>query len=168
MHHRFDFYDSETNAVWLSRAPAGYHLQIANGWSGPVALVEERAGQGRLIVDGESERVAYVVDGDVVHIQCRGRAYAVRYIDPLVALASAGDEASHNVARAPMPGVVVSVKVAARRCGRGRRRADGDRKHELETRICAPQAGIVERIHVKDGDSFDRDAVLASLSQGDR
>lgn len=167
MHHRFDF-DSETNAVWLSRAPAGYHLQIANGWSGPVALVEERAGQGRLIVDGESERVAYVVDGDVVHIHCRGRAYAVRYIDPLVALASAGDEASHNVARAPMPGVVVSVKVAP-----GDAVAAGAvlmviESMKLETRICAPQAGIVERIRVKDGDSFDRDAVLATLSQGDR
>jgi biotin carboxyl carrier protein len=39
---------------------------------------------------------------------------------------------------------------------------------KLETPIRAPQAGVVERIHVKDGDSFDRDAVLATLSQGDR
>src|ERR1700736_4140796 len=106
VHHRFDL-DGETNAVWLSRGPAGYHLQIADGWSGSVALIEERVGHGRLIVDGKSEQVAYVV-----HIHCGGRAYAVRYVDPLLALASAGDEAGHNVARAPMPGVVVSVKVA--------------------------------------------------------
>ncbi|HLY87808.1 MAG TPA: biotin/lipoyl-containing protein [Acetobacteraceae bacterium] len=165
VHHRFDL-DGEINELWLSRGPAGYHLQIADGWSGSVALIEERAGHGRLVVDGKSEQVAYVVDGDVVHIHCRGRAYAVRYVDPLLALASASDEAGHNVARAPMPGVVVSVKVTL-----GDTVAAGAvlmviESMKLETPIRAPQDGVIERIHVRDGESFDRDAVLATLSQG--
>jgi biotin carboxyl carrier protein len=149
----------------MSREPAGYHLQIADGWSGPVALVEEGAGYGRLDVGGKSERVAYVVDGDVVHIHCRGQAYAVHYVDPLVPLAGAIDEAGHSVARAPMPGVVVSVNAAP-----------GDsvlagavlvviESMKLETQIRAPQDGVVERIHVKIGENFERDAVLATLSQ---
>jgi len=37
---------------------------------------------------------------------------------------------------------------------------------KLETQIRASQDGIVERLHVKDGDSFDRDAILVTLSQG--
>lgn len=37
---------------------------------------------------------------------------------------------------------------------------------KLETQIRASQDGIVERLHVKDGDSFDRDAILVTLLQG--
>jgi biotin carboxyl carrier protein len=166
LHHRFDL-DGETRAVWLSRAPAGYHLQIADGWAGPVGLVEEGASDGRLIVDGESERVAYFVDRDVVHVHMRGRAYAVRYIDPLGALADANDEAGHNVARSPMPGVVVSVKVAPGDAVSAGTVLMVIESMKLETAIRASQGGIVERIHVKDGESFERDAVLATLSLGD-
>jgi 3-methylcrotonyl-CoA carboxylase alpha subunit len=80
-------------------------------------------------------------------------------------MAGAIDEAGHSVARAPMPGVVVSVNAAP-----------GDsvlagavlvviESMKLETQIRAPQDGVVERIHVKIGENFERDAVLATLSQ---
>ena len=165
MSHRFDL-DGEANALWLSRTPAGYNLQIVSGWSGPVALVEDGTGLAMLNVGGKSERVVYAVDGDVIHIHCRGCAYAVHYVDPLVALADANDEAGHNVARAPMPGVVVSLKVQP-----GATVLAGSvlmviESMKLETAIRAPQDGVVEQIHVKEGESFDRNAVLATLSQG--
>ena len=37
---------------------------------------------------------------------------------------------------------------------------------KLETSIRASQEGAVDRVHVREGESFDRDAVLVTLSQG--
>ena len=164
MYHRFDL-DGKANGVWLSRLGNGYQLQVEGGWHGTVALAEDGPGQGHLTIDGERVPVAYALDGDVIHIHCGGRAYALHYVDPLAAFARAGDDSGLNVARAPMPGVVVAVKVAP-----------GDEvlagtvlmvieSMKLETSIRAPQDGIVEKIHVKAGDSFDRDALLATLLQ---
>jgi 3-methylcrotonyl-CoA carboxylase alpha subunit len=130
-----------------------------------VALVEERKGEARVIVDGRNESVIYVVDGDLVHVHLGGQSYAVQYVDPLVALSGVADDAGHNVARAPMPGVVLSVRVSV-----GERVAAGTvvaiiESMKLETAIRASQDGIVEKIHVRDGQSFDRDAALVTLAR---
>ncbi len=164
MHHTFNI-DGKTHALWLSRSSEGYRLELAGGWSGPVALVENHKGHARLIVDGRSELVVYVVDGDLVHVHLGGQSHTVRYIDPLVELSGAADSAGHNVARAPMPGVVLSVRVSV-----GERVAAGTviaiiESMKLETAIRASQDGIVEKVHVREGESFDRDAFLVTLSQ---
>jgi biotin carboxyl carrier protein len=89
----------------------------------------------------------------------------VRYVDPLVALAVEADTAGHHIARAPMPGVVVSVKAVV-----GERVVAGTvvaviESMKLETAIRVAQDGIVEKIHVTAGESFDRDAALVTLSR---
>jgi biotin carboxyl carrier protein len=89
----------------------------------------------------------------------------VRYVDPLVALAVEADAAGHHIARAPMPGVVVSVKAVV-----GERVVAGTvvaviESMKLETAIRAAQDGVVEKIHVRAGESFDRDAALVTLSR---
>src|SRR5258708_27798430 len=124
VNHTFDI-GGEPHAIWLSRLPEGYRLALAEGGSAAVSLVQTRSGEGRLTVDGSSEPIAYVVEGDAVYIHLGGRSYAVRYVDPLVALAVEADAAGHHIARAPMPGVVVSGKavvgerVVAGRAGAG-------------------------------------------------
>jgi biotin carboxyl carrier protein len=164
VYHRFDL-DGKANGVWLSRLGSGYQLQVEGGWRGSVALTEDKPGYGHLTIDGDRLPVAYAVDGDTIHVHCRGRAYELHYVDPLAAFAGSGDDGGQNVARAPMPGVVVAVKVAP-----------GDpvlagtvlmviESMKLETAIRASQDGVVETVHVKAGDSFDRDALLATLSQ---
>jgi biotin carboxyl carrier protein len=166
VHHTFDI-GGEPHAIWLSRSPEGYRLALAEGGSAAVSLAQTRGGEGRLTVDGSSEPIAYVVEGDTVHIHLRGRSYAVRYVDPLVALAVEADTAGHHIARAPMPGVVVSVRAVV-----GERVAAGAvvaviESMKLETTIRAAQDGIVEKIHVRAGESFDRDAALVTLSRED-
>jgi len=165
MHHRFDI-DGDPRDLWLSRLPSGYHLKIVDGWEGPVALADGGVGCGLLSVNGVTEAVAYAVDGDAVHIHYRGRAYTVRYLDPLLALSSAVDAAGHAVARAPMPGTVVSVKVAP-----GDAVAAGTvlvviESMKLETQIRASLDGVVEEVHVREGQSFDRGAALATVALG--
>jgi biotin carboxyl carrier protein len=164
LHHTFNI-DGKTHSLWLSRSSGGYRLALAEGWSGPVALVENYKGQACLIVDGRDEPVVYVVDGDLVHVHLGGQSHTVRYIDPLVELSGVTDSAAHNIARAPMPGVVLSVRVSV-----GERVAAGTviaiiESMKLETTIRASQHGVVEKIHVREGASFDRDAVLVTLSQ---
>ena len=163
MHHTFDI-GGEPHAIWLSRSPGGYRLALAEGESAAVSLAQTHGSEGRLTVDGSSEPIAYVVEGDTVHIHLRGRSYAVRYVDPLVALAVEADAAGHHIARAPMPGVVVSVKAVV-----GERVVAGAvvaviESMKLETTIRAAQDGVVEKIHVRAGESFDRDAALVTLS----
>lgn len=165
MDHTFDL-GGKPHAIWLSRSPDGYRLTLAEGESAAISLTQTRRGEGRLTVDGSSEPVVYVVDGDTVHIHLRGRSYAVRYVDPLIALAIEADAAGHHIARAPMPGVVVSVKAVV-----GERVVAGTvvaviESMKLETAIRAAQDGVVEKIHVTAGESFDRDAALVTLSGG--
>jgi biotin carboxyl carrier protein len=164
MHHMFDI-AGESHAIWLSRSAEGYRLTLADDRPAVVSLIQTRGGEASLTVDGISEHVAYVVEGDTVHIHLRGRSYAVRYIDPLVALPVEADAAGHHIARAPMPGVVVSVKAIV-----GERVASGTvvaviESMKLETAIRAAQDGIVEKIHVRAGESFDRDAALVTFSR---
>ena len=165
MFHKFDL-SGVTHELWLAPTDIGYHLYIHDAWSGPVALADEGAGRGRLTVAGTSEAVAFAVDGDVIHIHMRGRTRSLRYVDPLRALASADANDGHNVARAPMPGTVVAMKVAPGDAVTAGTILMVIESMKLETQIRASQDGVVERLHVKDGDSFDRDTILVTLSQG--
>jgi 3-methylcrotonyl-CoA carboxylase alpha subunit len=164
LHHTFTI-DGKTHTLWLSRSSESYRLELPSGWSGPVALVEQCKGEAHLTINGRSEPVVYAFDGDLVHVHLAGQSYAVRYIDPLVALTGVADEAGHDIARAPMPGVMLSVKASV-----GERVAAGTvvaiiESMKLETAIRASKDGIVEKIHIKEGESFDRDAALVTLSE---
>jgi len=165
MFHKFGL-GGLTHELWLAPTAIGYHLQVLDAWSGPVALVVEGTGRGRLTVAGVSEAVAFAVDGDVVHVHLRGRTRSLRYVDPLQALASVAADDGHNLARAPMPGAVVALKVAPGDAVTAGTVLMVIESMKLETQIRASQDGIVERLHVKDGDSFDRDAILVTLLQG--
>jgi biotin carboxyl carrier protein len=165
MFHKFDL-GGVMHELWLAPTVNGYYLRIVDGWSGTVALADEGTGRGSLTVAGISEAVAFAVDGDVIHIHMRGRTRSLRYVDPLRALASVEGDDGHNVARAPMPGTVVALKVVPGDAVTAGTVLMVIESMKLETQIRASQDGIVERLHVKDGDSFDRDAVLVTLSQG--
>src|ERR1700726_5015898 len=165
MLHKFDL-GSATRELWLAPTAGGYHLHVLDGWRGPVALTEQTAGRGQVTVAGTSHAVPFAIDGDVIHVHMRGRTRSLRYVDPLRALASAGGDDGHNVARAPMPGTVVALKVVPGDAVTAGTVLVVIESMKLETQIRASQDGIVERLHVKDGDSFDRDAILVTLSQG--
>jgi 3-methylcrotonyl-CoA carboxylase alpha subunit len=165
MFHKFDL-GGVTHELWLAPTAHGHHLHILDRWSGPVAFAEEATGRGSLAVAGTSEAVAFAVDGDVIHIHMRGRTRSLRYVDPLRALAAVDGDDGHNVARAPMPGTVVALKVAPGDAVTAGTVLMVIESMKLETQIRASQDGIVERLHVKDGDSFDRDAILVTLLQG--
>jgi acetyl/propionyl-CoA carboxylase alpha subunit len=124
----------------------------------------QRDGPGRFIaqLDGRSVRLHAVADGDQVWVHWRGRAWALKRIDPTRATGPGGAAAA-GTAHAPMPGVVVSLQVAPRQTV-----SVGDallviESMKLQTTICAAIDGVVTELPLTVGQSFERGAVLARL-----
>lgn len=120
------------------------------------------AGRGfRVSLDDRTDIVWLVVDHDHVYIHALGRAWQVEVIDPLDRSKDVADQA--DLATAPMPGTVVTVSVE-----NGQRVASGQplvimESMKMQSEIVAWRDGVVERIHVEVGDTFDRGAALVAL-----
>lgn len=114
------------------------------------------------LLDGRSERLQAVADGDRVWVHWRGRAFALERIDPTRS-AGAGSAEAAGSAHAPMPGVVVSLLVAP-----GQTVSEGDallviESMKLQTTICAAIDGKVAELPFAVGQTFQRGAVLARV-----
>jgi acetyl/propionyl-CoA carboxylase alpha subunit len=161
--HTFEL-DGAHHQLWLSRGPQGYRLRWQDKMIAPITFSHHAGGHGLLTIAGQSVPVRFAIDGDTIHMRIRGRTCTLRYLDPLRTLAHARTSTGHLVARAPMPGVVVTIKAAAGEVVAAGAPLMVIESMKLETVIRSPQDGVVEQIHLKEGDSFERDAVLATLA----
>ncbi|WP_428630087.1 acetyl-CoA carboxylase biotin carboxyl carrier protein subunit [Sphingopyxis sp.] len=120
--------------------------------------------EGQLIVDNQRHDIAVLRDGAVLWVKLSGRTHRVELCDAVAYLADAADGGlAGGIARAPMPGLVVSVAAAV-----GNSVQAGDpmlviESMKLETTIVAGIDGTITAIHFAPGESFDRDAVLAEI-----
>ncbi len=115
-----------------------------------------------LSVDGIARTVYIAQDDNRLFLHLDGRAWQLRAIDEF------GDRAANAVnadtmALAPMPGVVVEVYAAI-----GQHVERGDNlllieSMKLQSEIRATCAGVVSRIAVSAGSSFERNAVLVEI-----
>ncbi|TWB93115.1 biotin-dependent enzyme [Bradyrhizobium macuxiense] len=167
MYHSFEV-DGVDHPVWLSASQDGYRLHLGDQVIAPVGFAHHSNSSGILTIAGESEPVRFVIDRDMIHVHIRGRTRTFRYRDPLQTLASVSQEASSLVARAPMPGVVVTTTVSPGQSVTAGMALMMIESMKLETIIRAPQDGVVDRIHFKEGESFERDAPLVTLSKEGR
>ncbi len=112
-------------------------------------------------LDDRTEPIWLVVDHDAVFIHAFGRAFRTEVIDP--AERSALDAEQADVATAPMPGTIVNIAVSP-----------GDavilgqplvviESMKMQNEIVAWRDGVVERVHLGVGDTFDRGASLVGL-----
>lgn len=113
-------------------------------------------------VDGRTEPIWLVVDHDTVFIHAFGRAWRTEVVDP--AERSAQDAAQADVATAPMPGTVITIAVEP-----GQAVATGQplvviESMKMQSEIVAWRDGVVERVHLQVGDTFDRGAGLVGLA----
>ena len=157
MRRSFIVNEGEPIHAALLRRTDGHALEH-DGRAIPIALEA-----GRLAVGGRELPVHVARSGDTVFVQLGGRAFAVRIVHPLAELAEAAAGATADVAKAPMPGVVVQVSAAA-----GQTVAKGEtllviESMKLQTAVVAWRDGVVETVHVAQGASFDRGAPLATL-----
>jgi 3-methylcrotonyl-CoA carboxylase alpha subunit len=164
MRHAFTIGGTDIE-VWLARDGTGYRLSGDAG-TARVDLMPAGDGAFSLVVDGLAQPVLLAIEGEDLHVHIAGRTHGLRHLDPTRRFADAESAGGGDVARAPMPGTVVRVDVAA-----GQAVVTGDsllviESMKLETTIRAWHDGVVAALHVAQGQSFDRDAPLVTVAAG--
>jgi 3-methylcrotonyl-CoA carboxylase alpha subunit len=154
---------TKLHRIWLGRTAAGYALHY-DGARIPVTL----AGENLLRIDGETVPFFAAAEGDHLFIHLGGRAYALSLHDPVKYYAVEVGADAADFVRAPMPGSVIATPVMA-----GDKVAAGDtlvviESMKIEVAIKAPRAGVVEAVAFSLGQSFERDAVLVTLTEEQR
>ncbi|MBH5370986.1 acetyl-CoA carboxylase biotin carboxyl carrier protein subunit [Bradyrhizobium glycinis] len=162
MNHSFEV-DGVEYQLWLSRCRENYRLCLHDRVIAPIALSDCGDGRGVVTIASESRPVRFAIDGETVHVHMSGETRSLHYRDPLRTLATSKLEISQAVARAPMPGVVVVTRVSSGQSVCAGMALMSIESMKLETVIRSPQDGIVERVHFKEGESFEQDAVLVTL-----
>jgi acetyl/propionyl-CoA carboxylase alpha subunit len=160
--------------LWLARDVGGYRLDLDEGsarvalepLAGPPASFGGtiHSGRYRLTVDGVSQTIVVAVDGDDIYLHLDGAAHHLRFHDPIAATGEDESGTGEAVARAPMPGTVVVVHARA-----GQQVAAGTallviESMKLETTIRARADSVIAAVHVVEGQTFERDAVLVSFA----
>lgn len=163
MRHAFEMIDTE-HGVELSRSPKGYRLHLDDAQAIEVVLRGEADGGAlRLSVNGRTIEAVIATRGDEVFIHLDGEAYQFRYRHPLERLAAQHQGGAADGIRAPMPGSVITVAVAAGdSVSRGQTLLMME-SMKMETTLVAPRDGVVAAVNFAAGQSFDRDALLLSL-----
>ncbi|GAC1633562.1 MAG: hypothetical protein NVS9B10_28970 [Nevskia sp.] len=163
MHHAFELAEIEYG-VELSRSAGGYRLHLEDEQLVELLLLPADAeGRVRLVVDGASFDATIATRGDEVFIHLDGESYALRYRHPLERLAAQHSGGAADGIRAPMPGAVIAVAVAAGdTVSRGQTLLIME-SMKMETTLAAPREGVVQAVNVARGQSFERDALLLSL-----
>lgn len=120
-----------------------------------------RDGHRSAVVDGAIVRFVRATDDERCHLRIDGRTYEVRHLDPREA--AGGADHSHDVIRAPMPGVVVEIhRGVGEAVLRGEKVATIE-SMKLQTALVAPRDGVVAEVRRAAGETFDKDAVIAEL-----
>lgn len=146
--------------VRVTRAPNG----AAHVWIDDIACEAVLRDDGRcfeLSVDDHTERVWIAVDGDVVYVHAFGRSRRLEIVDPVERAQRDADQG--DTAKAPTPGTVVSVHVAEGDQVTDRQVLMVIEAMKMQSEIVAWRDGVVERVHARAGETFDRDAGLVSL-----
>lgn len=151
--------DEEPKDVVLARSSKGATVWV-DGKAHQATL--RPLGRGyEIVLDDRIERIWVVVQHDTVHVHALGRPWRLEVVDPIELALQATDQA--DTVNAPMPGVVQAIAVAA-----------GDAVHtgqplviiesmKMQSEIVAWRDGVVERVHLQVGDTFDRGAALVAL-----
>jgi biotin carboxyl carrier protein len=166
MHHAFRLGDDEYG-VELSRGGGAYRLHFGEDLV-EVKLTKAAEGRCRLAIGERCVELVVATRGDDVFVHVDGEAYHLLYRHPLDRLAAHHQDSTHDDIRAAMPGTLVAVHVAP-----GDTVAQGQlllvmESMKMETAISAHREGVIAAVYVEEGQSFARDALLATLKPPDR
>jgi biotin carboxyl carrier protein len=162
MHRRIELLGNYEEITVYGRS-SGHLLQIGDAEPQPAVLTATDSGDHTIQLGELRTRVRLHVKGEKAYIRAFGQTFELRIVNP-VEQAGRPVQGGGNQVRAPMPGVVVDVHVAE-----GEQIVKGQSMMTIEsmkilTAIPAPGHGKVGRIHFKPDQSFEKGAVLATLS----
>lgn len=150
--------------LWLSRSGGAYRVHIGET-ALPATLTARGEHVHELTVGDATERVIVARQGDEVHVHLGGEAYVLRYSHSLERFAHPAVDEDEAVARAPMPGAVISIAVEPGVIVRRGQALLVIESMKMETTIAAPCDGTVQTVHVGGGQTFDHDAPLITLER---
>ena len=116
------------------------------------------AGMQRYVIDGVPREAFVARDGDTVFVHLDGEVWEVSAIDPIAA--AGGGDTGANAVRAPMPGVVVAVEVAAGDSVLAGQTLMVIESMKLQTSIVAERDGVIEAVCYAMEATFDKGAEL--------
>ena len=152
----------ERHRVALVRAGRIARLVVDGAAPRDVRHEERPDGSLELVIDGRTHVVQVARRGDVAYVRAGGRTWVVKIHDPV---ADAGNRSHEGDAyRAPMPGAVVEVKVAAGDSVRRGQVLLVIESMKMQLGIEARRDGVVAEVARDVGQTFDRDAVLVRLA----
>jgi|SRR5690625_3995242 len=161
MRHGFKLGESEFD-IGLSRAHAGYRLHIGDR-EVPVDLTTDGPGN-RLLRCGKSlDEVIIATHGDDIYIHLDGATHHLRYEHPLQRLAELREAVAGDTIYASMPGSLIALEVAERDCVSQGQTLLIIESMKMETTFAAPRDGVVQRIHVETGVTFNKGDALLTL-----
>lgn len=161
MHHGFKLGDIE-HSVELSRGRNAYLLHF-EGVALEVHLTIAADTSRWLSIGGERFEVVIATRGDDVFVHFDGEAHHLRYRHPLDRLGAQSQISAEDSIRAPMPGTLVAVRVAAGDAVTRGQQLLVMESMKMETTLVAARDGLVAAVHCDKGRTFDRDALLLSL-----
>jgi acetyl/propionyl-CoA carboxylase alpha subunit len=161
MHHGFKLGDIE-HSVELSRSRDTYRLHF-EGVTFDVSLAVGADTRRWLSIGERRFEVAIATRGDDVFVHLEGETHHLRYRHPLDRLSAQSQISVDDGIRAPMPGTLVAVRVAAGDAVTRGQELLVMESMKMETSLVAARDGLVAAVHFDKGQTFDRDALLLSL-----
>jgi acetyl/propionyl-CoA carboxylase alpha subunit len=113
-------------------------------------------------VDDRTEPIWLFVDHDTVFIHAFGRAWRTEVVDPAERSAQSAEQA--DVVMAPMPGTLITIAVEPGQAVTTGQPLVVIESMKMQSEIVAWRDGVVERIYLRVGDTFDRGAGLVELA----
>jgi acetyl/propionyl-CoA carboxylase alpha subunit len=125
------------------------------------ALLRPVGAAFEICLDDHTEPIWLVVDRDVVFIHAFGRSWRTEVLDPAERSALDADQA--DMITAPMPGMVITVAVEPGQAVTAGQPLVVIESMKMQSEIVAWRDGVVERVHLEVGETFDRGAGLVEL-----
>jgi len=112
-------------------------------------------------IDGLSTTASFVFDKENVLTHAFGRTWRLKVVDPAERALQSADQSDN--AKAPMPGVAISVMAAP-----GDTVALGQtlliiESMKMQMQIQSSRAGVVDQVNIRQGETFPLGAVLVTL-----
>ena len=112
-------------------------------------------------LDDRTERIWLFVDHDTVYVHAFGRSWRTEVLDPAERSAMGTEQV--DTATAPMPGMVVTVAVSPGDAVTTGQPLVVIESMKMQSEIVAWRDGVVGRVHLGVGETFDRGAGLVEL-----
>jgi biotin carboxyl carrier protein len=154
---------------WVELEPAGAGWQVlVDGQAAHIDCAELSPGAYSILTEGRSREVAVDRDGDLFRVRTGGATYEMTVLDEVRARTRRPERARAAAGpvqlKAPMPGLIVAIKVAAGDVVDAGQPLVVMEAMKMQNELPAPGAGRVEKIHVQVGQSVESGGALVTLA----